>query len=81
MGEFEEYCKEQGIKLYVLPPLSQKMNGYVERANETYRYEFWNVYEIPDTIEETRKLLKQYERKYNFERMLKALLDIYGLLL
>ena len=69
MGEFEEYCEEQGIKLYVLPPRSPKMNGYVERANETYRYEFWNVYEIPDTIEETRKLLKKYEREYNCERM------------
>ena len=31
---------------HVLPPRSPKMNGYVERANETYRYEFWNVYEI-----------------------------------
>ena len=57
MGEFEEYCEGQGIKLYVLPPRSPKMNGYVERVNETYRYEFWNVYEIPDTIKETRILL------------------------
>ena len=73
MGEFEEYCEEQGIKLYVLPPRSPKMNGYVERANETYRYEFWNVYEIPDTIEETRKLLKKYEREYNCERMHQSL--------
>ncbi len=69
MAEFEEYCEEQGIKPYVLPPRSPKTNGFVERANETYRYEFWNVYEIPDTIEEARKLLKKYERKYNCERM------------
>ena len=68
MAEFEDYCEEMGIKLYVLPPRSPKMNGFVERANETYRYEFWNVYEIPDTIEEARKLLKKYERKYNCER-------------
>lgn len=68
MAEFEEYCKELGIKLYVLPPRSPKMNGKVERANETYRYEFWNIYEIPDTIEEARKLLKEYEYKYNCER-------------
>ena len=73
MGEFEEYCEEIGIKLYVLPPRSPKMNGFVERANETYRYEFWNVYEIPDTIEETRKLLKKFERKYNCERMHQSL--------
>ena len=68
MGEFEDYCREQEIKLYVLPPRSPKMNGYVERANETYRYEFWNAYEIPDTIEEARKLLRKFEYKYNFQR-------------
>lgn len=73
MAEFEDYCEEQGIKLYVLPPRSPKMNGYVERANETYRYEFWNVYEIPDTIEETRKLLRKFEYKYNCERMHQSL--------
>mgnify|MGYP004573017245 CR=1 FL=1 len=43
MGEFEDYCEQEQIKLYVLPPRSPKMNCYVERANETYRYEFWNV--------------------------------------
>lgn len=73
MAEFEEYCKELEIKLYVLPPRSPKMNGKVERANETYRYEFWNIYEIPDTIEEARKLLKEYEYKYNCERPHQAL--------
>ena len=49
------------------------MNGYVERANETYRYEFWNVYEIPDNIEGARKLLRKFEYKYNFERPHQAL--------
>jgi len=73
MAEFEDYCEKERIKLYVLPPRSPKMNGCVERANETYRYEFWNVYEIPDTIEETRKLLKKFEYKYNFERPHQAL--------
>lgn len=34
---------------------------------------FWNVYEIPDTIEEARKLLKKYEYKYNCERMHQSL--------
>lgn len=73
MAEFEDYCEEMGIKLYVLPPRSPKMNCYVERANETYRYEFWNVYELPDTIDEVRKLHRKYERKYNCERMHQSL--------
>ena len=42
----EPMLGKEKIKLYVLPPRSPKMNCYVERANETYRYEFWNVYEI-----------------------------------
>ena len=49
------------------------MNGYVERANKTYRYEFWNVYELPYTIEEVRKLYRIYEKKYNCERMNQSL--------
>lgn len=73
MAEFEDFCEQQGIKLYVLPPRSPKMNGFVERANETYRYEFWNLYEIPDTIDDARKLLKKYEWKYNCERMHQSL--------
>ena len=36
-------------------------------------YEFWNVYEIPDTIEETRILLRKFEYKYNYERMHQSL--------
>lgn len=73
LTQFEEYCKQEKIKLYVLPPRSPKMNCYVERANETYRYEFLNVYEIPDTIEETMKLLRKFEYKYNCERMHQSL--------
>ena len=63
MGEFEDYDEELGIKLYVLPPRSPKMNGYAERINKTYRYKFLNVYEIPDTIEEVRKLLRKFKYK------------------
>ena len=49
------------------------MNGFVERTNRTYRYEFWNVYDIPDNIEDARKLHRKYERKYNCERMHQSL--------
>jgi len=30
---FEETCQAQGIKLFVLPPRSPKLNGHVERAH------------------------------------------------
>ena len=32
---FEQACRERGLKLFVLPPRSPKLNGQVERANRT----------------------------------------------
>lgn len=68
MAEFEECCKEKGIRLYVLPPASPKLNGRVERANGTYRYEFWNVWDIPTEMEEVKEMLREFEYHYNYER-------------
>jgi len=68
MAEFEDYCKELGIKLYVLPPRSPKINGKVERANETYRYEFWNVWDIPTEFNEIEEMLSAFEYHYNYQR-------------
>ncbi len=35
---FEEECHRKGIKLFVLPPRSPKLNGHVERAQRTHMY-------------------------------------------
>ena len=40
---FEEECRKRGIKLFVLPPRSPKLNGGVERANRTHTEEFYEV--------------------------------------
>jgi len=34
---FEEECQRRGIKLFVLPPRSPKLNGHVERARNSMR--------------------------------------------
>ena len=34
---FEEECQRRDIKLFVLPPRSPKINGYVERAHLRHR--------------------------------------------
>ena len=73
MGEFEDYCQKNNIELFVLPPKSPRYNGKVERANGTYRYEFYNVYEMPDTISELKKLHDEYEYFYNNFRPHRAL--------
>ena len=68
MAEFEYLCKELEIKLYVLPPRSLKINGKVERANETYRYEFCNTWDIPTEFGEVEEMLNEFEYHYNYER-------------
>jgi transposase InsO family protein len=42
MSVFEEDLQRRGIPLFELPPHSPKLNGRVERANRTYREEFYN---------------------------------------
>ena len=53
---FEEESQRRGIKLFVLPPRSSKLNGGVERAHRTHTEEFYEVtdstFEIADLSEE-----------------------------
>ena len=42
-AEFEDACAQKGIKLFVLPPRSPKLNGQVERANRTHTQEFYQA--------------------------------------
>ncbi len=42
---FEEACQKRGIKLFILPPRSPKLNGGVERAPRTHAEEFYEVTE------------------------------------
>ena len=70
---FEEECQRRGIKLFVLPPRSPKLNGGVERAHRTHTEEFYEVtdstFEIADLSEE----LLEWERIYNTVRPHQAL--------
>ena len=44
---FEESCQVRGIRLFVLPPRSPKLNGCVERAQRTHTEEFYEVTPLP----------------------------------
>ena len=70
---FEEECQRRGIKLFVLPPHSPKLNGGVERANWTHTEEFYEVTEIPFDISELRSELLEWERVYDTVRPHQAL--------
>jgi transposase InsO family protein len=67
-AEFEQACQERGLRLFVLPPRSPKLNGHVERANRTHTEEFYEVY--PDDLEITplNQGLKEWEWVYNHVR-------------
>jgi len=52
---FEEECRRRSIRLFVLPPNSPDLNGYVERAHLIHTEEF---YEVTDTSFELSDLIK-----------------------
>ncbi len=70
---FERACQERGIRLFVLPPRSPKLNGCVERAQRTHKEEFYQLVELPDTIGELRQKLRAWETVYNTTRPHQAL--------
>lgn len=59
--EFEEECQKKGIKLFVLPPHSPKLNGCVERANRTHTEEFYEVNDFSLDLEELNQQLRKWE--------------------
>ncbi len=79
---FEEECQKRGIKLFVLPPRSPKLNGGVERAhrthpvrksNGTHTEEFYEVTDSSFDLSELRNELLEWERVYNTIRPHQAL--------
>jgi transposase InsO family protein len=58
---FEQECQKRGIKLFVLPPRSPKLNGGVERANRTHTEEFYEVTDSTFELADLRPKLLQWE--------------------
>jgi len=70
---FEEECQRRGIKLFVLPPRSPKLNGAVERAHRTHTEEFYEVTDSSFELSELRNELLAWEQVYNTVRPHQAL--------
>ncbi len=70
---FEEECKRRGISLFVLPPLSPKLNGGVERANRTHTEEFYEVTDSTFELTDIRTKLLKWENICNTYRPNQAL--------
>ena len=50
MALFEEHCRTNGLELVVLPHKRPDLNGAVERAQFSWRYEFYASYDLPNRI-------------------------------
>ena len=68
MAGFEDACQQKGILLFELPPRSPKLNGRVERANRTYREEFYNCSNATPTVAALAEHLRRWEHTYNHVR-------------
>ena len=70
---FENECQIQGIRMFVLPPRSPKLNGGVERAHRTHTEEFYEVTDSTFDLAELRQKLLEWEHIYNTVRPHQAL--------
>jgi len=70
---FEEACRRRGVRLFVLPPRSPKLNGRVERANRTHTEEFYEITPCSLPISQLNQELLDWERTYNTVRPHQAL--------
>jgi len=70
---FEEACRRRGVRLFVLPPRSPKLNGRVERANRTHSEEFYEITPCSLPITQLNQELLDWERTYNTVRPHQAL--------
>ena len=70
---FETECQKRGIKLFVLPPRSPKLNGGVERAHRTHTEEFYEITDSSFEIAELEEELLEWEHIYNTVRPHQAL--------
>jgi transposase InsO family protein len=70
---FETECQRRGLRLFVLPPRSPKLNGSVERAQRTHTEEFYEVTNFPLEVAALNQELLAWEHTYNTIRPHQAL--------
>jgi transposase InsO family protein len=70
---FEDACRQRGLKLFVLPPRSPKLNGTVERAQRTHTEGFYEITPSSFQIAQLNRELRAWERTYNTIRPHQAL--------
>lgn len=62
---FEQACQKRGLRLFVLPPHSPKINGWVERSHRTHKEEFYEIYLDDLRLDKLNHALRSWELVYN----------------
>lgn len=65
MADFESACQKHGVRLFVLPPRSPKLNGHGERAQRTHTEEFYELYDGDVEMIPLNRALLGWERVYD----------------
>jgi putative transposase len=65
---FEAECQVRGLDLFVLPPKRPDLNGCVERAQSTWRYEFYATYDLPHRIDKLQAFVDAFAHRFNHHR-------------
>ena len=72
-AEFEEACQTRGLALFVLPPKRPQLNGAVERAQGSWRYEFYGCFDLPHRIDKLQEHVDAFAHRFNHHRPHQAL--------
>ena len=68
MAAFEQACKDKGLALFVLPPKRPQLNGAVERAQGSWRYEFYACHDLPSRLDRLNEHIDAFAHLYNHHR-------------
>ena len=53
------------LRLFVLPPKRPQLNGHVERAQGSWRYEFYGVEDLPSRLKPLQLRIDAFAHRYN----------------
>lgn len=67
-ADFEAACKAKNLTLYVLPPKRPELNGAVERAQSSWRYEFYACYDLPARLDKLQAFVDAFAHRFNHVR-------------
>ena len=75
-AEFEDACRERNLCHLVLPPKRPQLNGHVERAQGSWRYEFYGVEDLPSRLKPLQLRIDAFAHRFNHTRPHQALGDL-----